>query len=105
MDFVLTLVVGFVAAGLAPLAGFLASAAVNEGKKRRALKRLRNDPLVHVGAHITRLHTDGVDVPLMENCRITSLEKGCITIANGSEVVNFTCQEFEKLSPVFPVAK
>ena len=103
MEVIITITVGFIAAGLGPVAVIITNKWIEEVKRKRALGRIDNEPLYKEGAIIRELRLEGSDVPLMLDCKITSIAKGRIEIRDDTGVISFTGREFEKLHPIFQI--
>ena len=93
---------------LVPIASFIASAWVEKGKRRRAYKRITNDPLLYEGAKFVRLEVEGLHGPLLYEGVITLISVGRMEVVgmlnSGTRGrVSFTGREFEKLHPVMKV--
>lgn len=80
--------------------------ALEELRKYRAYKRLKNDPLFSKDAFFRSLESEGRDRPLIHNGKILDYGRGYVHIEgynkDGVEVrATFTCREFEKLTPLW----
>ena len=49
---------------------------MEDGRRRRAYRRIVAEPLIQVGTVLDRLDISGRDKPLLRRCRITSLRVG-----------------------------
>ena len=97
-----TIIIGVVMAVCAPFIAFATSKYIAAGHRKRAFERLTGDPYVKVGARILRLHTAGVEAPVLSDCVLTEIGVGYVVIQSddGTLATTFTGQEFEKLTPL-----
>ena len=101
------IIIGVVMAVFAPFIAFATSKYIARGQRERAFARLTGDPFVKVGARISRLHTAGVEAPVLSDCVLTKIGVGYVVIqsADGKLATTFTGQEFEKLTPIWITRK
>ena len=104
------LMIGVVLAALTPLAAFATNGMVEAGRRKRAYKRLKDDPYVKKGAKISELQIEGRDTPIMTDCYIRDFKVGYMEIGKVEDgelvrAVTFTGREFEKLIPIFNLRK
>lgn len=96
---------------LAPLGAgvtFITNILIDEAKKARAYRRLKNDPYVYLGARMCRIK-GAADVPVVNaRCYISKLSFGRmeVTVDDPSSdehgcLYTFKGREFENLIPVF----
>ena len=97
------IIIGLVMAVCSPFIAFATSKYIASGHRKRAFARLTGDPFVKVGARISRLHTAGVEAPVLTDCVLTEIGVGYVVIqsADGWHATTFTGQEFEKLTPIW----
>ena len=97
-----SLILPLVLAGLIPAVGFLAENFINHGRKLRANKRLRSNPLVHRGARFDSVVSEASGAMLVGKCQVTALEVGRVEVtdAQGSKM-DWTGQGFEGLHPLY----
>ena len=97
------IIIGLVMAVCSPFIAFATSKYIARGQRERAFARLTGDPFVKVGARISRLHTAGVEAPVLSDCVLTEIGVGYVVIqsADGRHATTFTGQEFEKLTPIW----
>lgn len=94
-----------VLAALVPFVTFAAHQGVEELRKYRAYRRLKNDPLFFAGARFRYLESEGRDRPLLARGRIEDFGRGYVRVSgygNGNRVnATWTCREFERLTPLW----
>ena len=79
---------------------------LEELKKYRAKKRLKNDPLFRVGAEFISLESEEAGKPLLGNGTIKAFGHGYVHVTGITErgtpiEATFTCREFERLTPLW----
>ena len=93
-------------AAAVPFITFVAHQGVEELRKYRAYKRLKNDPLFRSGAQFRSLESEGRDRPLLAEGKIEDFGRGYVRVSGEDEKRNpvrttYTCREFEKLTPLW----
>ena len=107
MDWLSGIIIAVVVAALAPVATFITSSWIEQGKRKRAYDRLVGETLVFKGAKITRIELTGHYEPLMTDCFVSDIDVGRVEVKSwdGKEVMSFTGREFENLHLVMEQRK
>ena len=101
MSLIAAILIPIILACLLTFANTITEVWVGRIHKRRALKKLKDDRHVFVGANIREIRMEGSDRSLIGECTITMVRLGCVEVCSGDITMVFTAQEFEKLHPKF----